>query len=154
AGQAPAGVNIERGEPPGEGFGDDQRASVWGDDHAVGKLDVVCDLANFPVAGEELDVAGLGRSPAGEVEIRAVDVGVAQFVHDDLVRLLFGHDDHRSVGLPALNLVTGGQQPAVGKPVDGVTHWMAVGVPCQDDLRCAVHTDGHDLPVDPVAEPQ
>src|SRR5215467_11127799 len=31
---------------------------------------------------------------------------------------------------------------------------MAVGVPRQDDLRRAVHTGGHDLPVDPVAEPQ
>src|SRR6266487_720335 len=31
---------------------------------------------------------------------------------------------------------------------------MAVRVPCQHHLRLAVEADGHDLPVDPVTEPQ
>jgi hypothetical protein len=38
-------VDIERGEPAGERLGDDQRPVVGRDDHAVGELDVVGDLA-------------------------------------------------------------------------------------------------------------
>ena len=53
-----------------------------------------------------------------------------------------------------LRQVAGDQQPAVGQPVDGITHRVAVRVPGQHHLRLAVQADGHDLPVDPVAEPQ
>jgi len=50
---------------------------------------------------DELDVAGLGRLTACEVEVRAVDVDVAALVHDDLVPALPGVGDHRPVGLLA-----------------------------------------------------
>src|SRR5271156_1959920 len=47
----------------------------------------------------------------------------------------------------------GHEQPAVGQPVDGVPHQLLL-VPRGGDLGPAVQVDGHDLPVDPVAEPQ
>ena len=70
--------------------------------HAVGELDVVGDLAQLPVRRDELDVARLGRRTGGDevVEVRAVDVGVAARVHDDLVRPLPGVDGHRPVRAP------------------------------------------------------
>ena len=141
-------------QPARERLGDDQRPAVRGDDHAVGELDVARDLAQLPVRRDELDVAGLGRRAGDEVEVRAVDVGVATCVDDDLVRPLLGVDGHRPVGLLAPDLVAGRQQPAAGQPVDGVPHRVAGRVAGEHDLRPAVHVNGHDLPVDPVAEPQ
>jgi hypothetical protein len=44
-GQAPVGVDAERGERSGERLGDDQRPVIGRDDHAVGELDVAGDLA-------------------------------------------------------------------------------------------------------------
>src|SRR5262252_8831984 len=99
--QSSVGVDVERGETSGEGFGDDQRPVVGGDDHAVGELDVARDLAPFAVRRAALDVAALGRLTTGEVEVRAVEVDVAAAVHDDLVRALPGVGGHRPVGLLA-----------------------------------------------------
>ena len=153
AGQPAVGGDVERGEPAGERLGDDQRPVVRGDDHAVGEGDVTGDLPQLPVGREELDVAGRGRLPAGEVEVRAVEVDVAAPVHDDLVRLLPGNGDQRPVRLLAAQLVPGHQQPAAGQPVDRIPHRLD-RAPRRGDFRLAVHADGHDLPVDPVAEPQ
>ena len=44
-GQAPVGVDVERGERSGERLGDDQRPVIGRDDHAIGELDVAGDLA-------------------------------------------------------------------------------------------------------------
>src|SRR5580693_3766589 len=100
-GQPAVRVDVERGEPAGEGLGDDQRPVVGRNDHAVRELDVVRNLAQVAVGREELDVAGLGCLATREVEVRAVEVDVAARVHDDLVRLLLGDGDHRPVGLLA-----------------------------------------------------
>jgi len=152
--QSTVGVDVERGEPARERLGDDQRPAVGGDDHAVGELDVASDLTQLPARRNQLDVARLGRLAGHEAEVRAVDVGVAAGVHDDLVRPLTGVDNHRPVGLLAPHLVAGGQQPAVGQPVDGIPHGVAGRVAAEHNLGRPVHVDGHDLPVDPVAEPQ
>ena len=153
AGQPAVGVDVERGELASERLGDDQRPVVRGDDHAVGEGNVTGDLAQLPVGREELDVAGRGRLPAGEVEVSAVEVDVAAPVHDDLVRLLPGYGDQRPVRLLAAQPVPGHQQTAVGQPVDRVPHQLD-RAPGRGDLRLAVKADGKDLPVDPVAEPQ
>jgi len=142
----------KRGEPARERFGDDQRPAVRGDDHAVGELDVIGDLTQFPVRRDELDAARLGWRTGDKVEVRAVNVGVAASVHDDLVRPLLGVDGHRPVGLLAPDLVAGRQQPAVGQPGDGVPHRVGGPVAGEHYLRLAVHVNRHDLPVDPVAE--
>jgi hypothetical protein len=152
--QPAVGVDVERGEPARERLGDDQRPAVRSDDHAVRELDVAGDLAHPPVGRDELDVARRGRRAGDEVEVRAVDVGVPARVDDDLVRPLPGVNGHRPVGLLAPDFVTGRQQPAVGQPVDGVSHRVAGGIAGKHDLRRAVHVDGHDLPADPVAKPQ
>ena len=78
----------------------------------------------------------------------------AAAVHHDLVGALLGVHDHRPVGLLAPEFVAGHQQPAVGQPVDGIAHRVAAGVPGGHDLSLAVQVDGHDLALDPVAEPQ
>ena len=61
AGQPAVAVDAERGQPARERLGDDQRPAVRGDDHAVGELDVIGELAQVPVRRDELDVAWLGR---------------------------------------------------------------------------------------------
>ena len=152
--QPAVAVDVERGEPARERLGDDQRPAVRSDDHAVGELDVAGDLAQLPVRRDELDIARLGRRAGDEVEVRSVDVGDAACVDDDLVRPLLGVDGHRPVTLLAADLVARRQQPAVRQPVDGVSHRVAGRVTGEHDLRLAVHVNRHDLPVDPVAEPQ
>ena len=110
---------VERGQASGERLGDDQRPVVRRDDHAVRELDVARDLADGAVRPDELDVAGFRRLAAGEVEVRAVEVGPAVRVHDDLVATLVGDDAGRPVLLVAPKLVAGRQHPAVRQPIDG-----------------------------------
>ena len=50
--------DVERGEPCGEGLGDDERLVVRRDDHAVREGELVRDLAGLAVRGDERDLAG------------------------------------------------------------------------------------------------
>jgi hypothetical protein len=68
-----------------------------------------------PSGATSLMKPGLRRRAGDEVEVRAVDVGVATCVDHDLVRPLLGVDGHRPVRLLAPDLVAGRQQPAAGQ---------------------------------------
>ena len=108
--QAAVRGDVERGEAAGERLGDDQRRVVGRDDHAVGELDAVRDLAGRAVRGDQRDDPGLGRARRPGSRSRTVDVDVAATVHDDLVPAMVGDTaqvgvpDHRPVGLPAQEL--------------------------------------------------
>ena len=105
--QAAVGGDVEGGEAAGEGLGDDQRGVVGRDDHAVGELDAVGDLAGRAVRCDQGDDARLRRLAGPEVEAQAVEVDVAAAVDDDLVPAVAGDAaqvdvaHHRPVGLPA-----------------------------------------------------
>ena len=56
--QAAVGGDVEGGEAAGEGLGDDQRRVVGRDRHAVGELDLVGDLADHAIRGDQRDEPG------------------------------------------------------------------------------------------------
>jgi hypothetical protein len=77
------------------------------------------DLAGRAVRGDQGDDAGSGRLASEEAELNAVDVVVAAAVHHDLVPAKAGDPaevgvpDHRSVRLPAQQLLARDQQAAI-----------------------------------------
>src|SRR5439155_17772243 len=91
------GGDVESGERAGEGFGDDQRLVVGGDDHAIGEGDAVCHLPNRSIRRDQRDDAGAELLLA-ELEADAVHVNVGSAVHDDFVPAVAGEAAQVGVG--------------------------------------------------------
>ena len=109
------------------------------------------DPAVRPVRRDEVDPAGLRGRAAGEVEVGAVDVDVAARVDDDLVGAVVAQCVAGPSGSRRVTDSPGGDQAAVGQPVDRPAH---EGRAVRHHLGVPVEVDGHDLAHAPVREPE
>ena len=80
-----AGGNVERGEPVGEGLGDDQRAAVGGDHHAVREDELVADARRAAVGIDADDACVPRRRVVVPVVAEIADVGPARGVHHHVI---------------------------------------------------------------------
>ncbi len=124
-----------------------------------GKVDVVGDLADGPVGGDQGDEARFGELAGQEVgRVGTVDVDVAALlVDDDLVPVLPRHRtqvcvfDERPVRLLPHERLTRDEQSPVGQPVDRPAQALSPG---RHHLAVPLEIGRDDLADTPVREPE
>ena len=141
--EAAVGVDVERGQPSGEGLRNDECGVVRRDHHPVRKVDLGGDATSPSVGSYQRDDPGFGRRTAEEIESEAIDVDVAATVDHDLVPVVVRHGaevgmhDHRPVRLLPQQLETGDKKPAVRQPVNRPTQ---TGRAVRDNLTAAIES--------------